>query len=294
MDLVQRLPAQLREGKVARRLNGALQRGCPDADRWARRLVKGQRQPVKDDVREDLSVLVALIADAGVASQEPEYIVLRLAVPAEPNLPRARHARLADLHQEEHNLPGNVAADAVYVQVAPARYHVDELDVVDIAVSDGFIDLLVAQDALLEVHHGLLHIHALVVGAEHHLVAVVGLEHRGVVADALQEQVLVRAVELLNQETPPFLCAVGGIKDGHLRVLGAQPRQHVIQRRQECLLPLLLSVLVVLVKERGILGLVACVHAAAVEAHIEVAGAVPKPVEVGAELVAEKRLASAR
>lgn len=35
--------------------------------------------------------------------------------------------------------------------------------------------------------------------------------------------------------------------------------------------------LVVLVKERGILGLVACVHAAAVEAHIEVAGAVPKP-----------------
>lgn len=65
-----------------------------------------------------------------------------------------------------------------------------------VPVIDGLIDLLVAPYPLLEVVERLLHLNALIVGAIHHLVAVVGLQDLRVVTHALQEKVLELPVEL--------------------------------------------------------------------------------------------------
>lgn len=46
---------------------------------------------------------------------------------------------------------------------------------------------------------------------------VVLLQDLGVVADALDEEVLILAVEGVDQDAPPLLRCVGGIKNGYLR-----------------------------------------------------------------------------
>lgn len=78
--------------------------------------------------------------------------------------PRSRRHRLPAhhppsfspcLHEEEHDLAGDVARNAVDVHVARAGHHVDELDVVQGAVGDRFIHRLVVFDARLETWGGM-------------------------------------------------------------------------------------------------------------------------------------------
>mmetsp|Transcript_33363 Transcript_33363/g.94526 ORF Transcript_33363/g.94526 Transcript_33363/m.94526 type:complete len:220 (+) Transcript_33363:864-1523(+) len=217
MDLVERLPAELWEGEVLSGLDGPLEGGGPHAHRNAC-VIKGQRQAVKKEVGQNLGVLPTLLGDARVPSQKPLHIVLRLAVAAEPDLAGSCHSNLADLHKIEHNLAWNVPTDAVDVHVPAPRHHVDHLDVVDVAVGDGLVNLIVAKDPVLEVGHCLLHVHPLIVRAEHHLVAVVGLQDGRVIANALEEQVLPGPVKFGDQHPPALLGRVGSIKNSNLGV----------------------------------------------------------------------------
>lgn len=58
---------------------------------------------VNNDIGEQARVDLAGGGDAGVAPQQSPLIVLRLAVPRQPDLAHARHARLAHLRRTAHS-----------------------------------------------------------------------------------------------------------------------------------------------------------------------------------------------
>ena len=116
LDLVEDLPAQLREGQELGRLDGPHQRRGPDGH-GHRAAVAGERHALDDDVREQPGVGLAPRGQGRVPSELPPQVVLGLAVARQPDLAHAGHAGLADLHQEEDDLARDVARDAVDVHV---------------------------------------------------------------------------------------------------------------------------------------------------------------------------------
>eukprot|EP00201_Polytomella_parva_P000523 CAMPEP_0175073100 /NCGR_PEP_ID=MMETSP0052_2-20121109/20336_1 /TAXON_ID=51329 ORGANISM="Polytomella parva, Strain SAG 63-3" /NCGR_SAMPLE_ID=MMETSP0052_2 /ASSEMBLY_ACC=CAM_ASM_000194 /LENGTH=146 /DNA_ID=CAMNT_0016340795 /DNA_START=96 /DNA_END=536 /DNA_ORIENTATION=+ len=143
----------------------------------------------------------------------------------QPDLTGLGYSRLADLHQEKDNLPGKVPGNPIHVHVPAPGDHVDQLDVVEIAVVDRLVHLLVLLDPGFEVGHGLIEIYALVIGTVLHFVAVVLLQDHWIVADALDEHVLVLAVEALPKLTTAFFSGISGVEYGYLTVGSLQVTQ---------------------------------------------------------------------
>mmetsp|Transcript_6010 Transcript_6010/g.10450 ORF Transcript_6010/g.10450 Transcript_6010/m.10450 type:complete len:204 (-) Transcript_6010:344-955(-) len=178
--------------------------------------------------------------------------------------------------------------------MASSSHHVNELDVVASAVLQGLVHLLVFLNACLEVTQGLFLTHAFIVWAVLHLVTVVLLQHFLIIANTFNEQVLVGAMELVHQIIPALVCGVGGIENGHLPRVGGQVRFEVRQRRFQRTLPRFQTVLVGLVKERGVLHHIGILLQAPVGAHVEEARVMAQPVEVAHHLVAQECLSASR
>ena len=156
LDLVERLPAQLGEGHVLGRLDGALQRARPAGHRQQRvpaatlvALGHGHGHERAERARERESVEAALVGERRVAAHEAPPVVLALAVAREPdaavrreagaahlrvggrlNMPlkwragRARRgntSRRALLDTRGNSLPARAAAAAIRVRFAPVQ-----------------------------------------------------------------------------------------------------------------------------------------------------------------------------
>mmetsp|Transcript_34209 Transcript_34209/g.101666 ORF Transcript_34209/g.101666 Transcript_34209/m.101666 type:complete len:280 (-) Transcript_34209:585-1424(-) len=236
---------------------------------------------------------MAALTQPRVTPNEALFVELGLAMASQPDLPALRHAGLADLHQEEDNLASYVSRDAVHVHMASSGHHVDELDIMHVAIRQRLIHLLVLCDACLEVCQPGGLVDALVIWTEAHLEQVVLLEHVLVVADGLDEEVLVAAVAVLDHNLAPLFCRVCRVEDNNLAVCRPQERVHVCQRSVDCLAAHPDAVLVAVVEEICALHLALCLLGAPVAAHVDVLCVVAQPVEVAAEFVAQECLSAA-
>ena len=117
LDLVQDLPPELGEGEELGGLDRPDQRRGPHGDGHGPP-VAGQGYALDDDVGQEPRVGLAADGERGVSAELPPEVVLRLAVPRQPDLAHAGDAGLADLHEEEDDLARDVAGDAVDVHVA--------------------------------------------------------------------------------------------------------------------------------------------------------------------------------
>ena len=117
LDFIQNLPPEFGERQKFGRLDGPHQRRGPDRDGHGASVAR-QGHALDDDVREQPRVSLPSSRERGISSELPTQIVLRLAVPGQPDLADSSDSCFADLHEEEDDLARDVAGDAVDVHIA--------------------------------------------------------------------------------------------------------------------------------------------------------------------------------
>src|SRR6185369_6823527 len=218
VDLVERAPRPGRAAERGRGLYRPPEGARPDHHAAAIRIA-----PI-EELGERLSVADAVRRQVGITPEQTGGVVHTLAVAGEPDRPRGE----VQVHQEEHQAPGQVAIDVAHG--GPAAIAGDA-QVGALVVSEGLVHALVVRDARAEVDHRLLGIDVRVVGRRQLVAADVGLDDGRVVAADLDEQHLeAGALATRTYHRTARAGGVGGVIDRDLPVLG-EPHHHVLERR---------------------------------------------------------------
>ena len=176
-----------------------------------------------DEARQVLRVLLAAGGEVGVAADDPEHVERALAVSREPDGPR----RDVQVDEQRHEPAGQVRRDPVEDDLLP---DVDDLDVAAVRVVERLVDALVVADARAEVAHGLLGIHARIVGHAQLRLAHVGVDDGRVVADRLDEDERDAALLAARlDDAAAVLRAVRGVVDADLAAV-VEPVEEIVER----------------------------------------------------------------